>query len=333
MDAPVDVVTAKEVGTPPTDALTDLLDAAPDEPDAPIEPDAGPNRPEVEPDDGAPDRDGSADGSDAADGPRTCDHAQPFTSISMVGGLHAGAGTFDSAARLSPDELTVYFTSTRSGAYEIWTATRASRTDDFLPPTRLSELSSGTLDFNPSVTADGSTMYFESARTGAFGIHTAKRSTPDGGWTDQTVFAPLIHTTYGDGQPYVLPQDDIIYFQSNRTGPLRIYRVSRSLSGEWDTPATVRASTDFEFSPVVSGDDLTLYFASDRGGMQAAGDYDIWISTRRYPGVPFTEAKLVEGVNTALGETPSWISPDGCRLYFARRIGNGNDSRIYMATR
>jgi Tol biopolymer transport system component len=146
-----------------------------------------------------------------------------------------------------------------------------------------------------------------------------------------------------DGHPYVLAKGDVLYFQSNREGRLQIFRTAEDTFGAWSKPALASGfSTDLAFSPVVTEDDMTMYFASDRGkaeeaaaagGVPEPGDYDIWMAERPTSGEPFASPTRVEGINTTLGETPSWISPDACRLYFSRRIGNTDQSQIHMATR
>lgn len=333
VDGPTDVVTPSEVGEHP-DVPTERPEVGPDKPD--IGPEVRPDGPDATE---GPDGDGGTDGSD---GPRTCTHSQPFTTISVVGGLSPGPGMFDSAARFSRDELNVYFTSLRgNGGYAIYSASRASTADDFGPASKVPNIGStggpnlfG--DLNPSITEDGLELYYDSGRTQAFAIFRATRETPDAAWSEGTEFAPLAHgQEISEGMPYVLPKGDVFYFQSNRTGyPLHIHRLARDTSGVWGSPEPVaRFSLDYEFSPVVSDDELTLYFASDRGGPQEKGDFDIWMTTRPSKTAAFEKPQLVSGVNTTQGETPSWLSPDACRLYFTRRTGETLEAKIYVATR
>jgi hypothetical protein len=43
----------------------------------------------------------------------------------------------------------------------------------------------------------------------------------------------------------------------------------------------------------------------------------------------------VTELNTAAQEWPTWVSPDGCRLYFSRRPGEGGADNydLYVAER
>jgi Tol biopolymer transport system component len=244
---------------------------------------------------------------------------------------------FDSAARFSPDELSVYFTSLRGGRYEIYSATRSSLDADFKPAFKVANIGSTFADLNPSVTADGLTLFFDSGRTGAWALYTATREAPGDPWSAGKEFAPLLHgPEIAEGMPYVLPKGDVVYFQSNRSADklLHVFRLARDAGGTWSSPQLVTGfSTNYEFSPAVSSDELALYFATDRDASTAEGDYDIWMATRQTKTAVFASPKLVAGVNTTLGETPSWISADACRLYFTRRIGDSYDARVYMATR
>jgi hypothetical protein len=342
VDGPHDVLTPSEAGDHPIEAPTEKPDAAPDRPDSP--PDTQPDRPGDAPRDAAgdiPDGDGRVD--TRPDAPLRCDHEQAFTSIALVGGIGAGPGLFDGAARLSPDEKRVFLTSTRTGTYQIYEATRGSRDVDFMLPINLVELNTSWFDFNPTVTGDGVTMFFESSRTGNFTIHTSIRATPGGEWAMPTLFVPVVSGTSNNGMPYVLPKGDVLYFQSDRSGPLHVFRTARGANGTWSVPQLASGfSGNYEFSPVVPEDELTMYFATDYGKVEEAaadggvpeiGDYDVWVATRKTKGEAFSSPRRVVGINTTMGETPSWISPDACRLYFARRIRNSSDSRIYVATR
>lgn len=55
------------------------------------------------------------------------------------------------------------------------------------------------------------------------------------------------------------------------------------------------------------------------------------MATRATPGGTFGPATLVPNVNTSADDGPSWISPDGCRLYISGNVRGNND--IYVATR
>ena len=64
--------------------------------------------------------------------------------------------------------------------------------------------------------------------------------------------------------------------------------------------------------PVVTPNQLTMYF----GSPSTRADLDIWITERKALTDPFGAPVLVDAASTQGEDFPSWISPDGCRLYF-----------------
>jgi WD40-like Beta Propeller Repeat len=77
----------------------------------------------------------------------------------------------DSDPVLSPDGLTIYFSSSRAGSLDtdIWAATRAPAAAGFGPPARVSELSSPARDVPAWISPDGCRMYIISTRPGGPG--------------------------------------------------------------------------------------------------------------------------------------------------------------------
>ena len=68
---------------------------------------------------------------------------------------------------ISPDDLTMYITSGRAGGtgdYDIWVATRSDPSAAFDPPTPVTAVNSTSSDFDPTITADGLTLFFASRR-------------------------------------------------------------------------------------------------------------------------------------------------------------------------
>ncbi len=84
---------------------------------------------------------------------------------------------------LSADGLTLFFKSNRSGGvggYDIWYATRSAVTEAFDVPANLgSAVNSPFEDGGPSISADGLTLYFDSARPGGVGSYSLWMTTRD----------------------------------------------------------------------------------------------------------------------------------------------------------
>jgi Tol biopolymer transport system component len=68
--------------------------------------------------------------------------------------------------------------------------------------------------------------------------------------------------------------------------------------------------------PTLSADGRVLIFSSNRTGSGFAGS-NMWYSTRAAKGSPWSTPVPVPDVNGAFNEGDPWLSPDGCRLFFA----------------
>ncbi len=110
--------------------------------------------------------------------------------------------SFDRNSAVRHDGLEIYFASERDGGLggrDIWVSTRASVSAAWNPPVNLAAVNSSGSDQTPSLSPDGSILYFSSGRDGSPDIYTATRvsvnRTPttdfDGdGRTDLSVFRP-----------------------------------------------------------------------------------------------------------------------------------------------
>jgi hypothetical protein len=74
-------------------------------------------------------------------------------------------------------------------------------------------------------------------------------------------------------------------------------------------------SSDYDFNPTITADELELYFISDRPGGE--GTYDIWVSTRTSKEDDWGDPmNLGPPINTPDWQIGSCISPDGLELYW-----------------
>lgn len=97
-----------------------------------------------------------------------------------------------------------------------------------------------------------------------------------------------------------------LYFTSERSGNADIYVAKRSApDAPFSSPRRVDAlsTSALETSPVISGDALTLYWASDREGGQ--GDLDIWFATRAdRTGSPWSAPQNLRSLNSSAKDLP-----------------------------
>lgn len=77
---------------------------------------------------------------------------------------------------VTPDELTIYFSTSGGASGDMWMATRTSATDPFGAPTEVAGLNRPDSNEEPGwVSSDGCVLYFASTRTGNMDLYVAKR--------------------------------------------------------------------------------------------------------------------------------------------------------------
>jgi len=277
-------------------------------------------------------------GSDASltDAPRAprCNPAASFGAPRALTSLNSTED--DGFAHLAPDELTIYFSSNRpgTGGFDIFEATRSSISVPFANVVPVTGVNTPGDEAYPNVTADGLSLFAFSQPTAASFRHLTLATR-----TNTTVaFGPLqilatVNGPTNDSDPYVLPAGNVLYFASDRAGNYSLYRSAKN--GETFTAPTIVSGVDLdtasvEATPVVSPDELTLFFGSLRAG--GAGDYDIYVVTRPTLADGFGAPVPVTELNTADFEIPTWISADSCDLYLTRRVTNATN-HIFVATR
>ena len=112
--------------------------------------------------------------------------------------LHAN-GAADSDPTISADRLTVVWNSDRAGGVgsnDLWIATRASTALPFSNITDLTAVNSTAQDEGPELSADGTTLYFSSARGTTKDIYVSHLV--GGAWTAPTLVSELSSSTVDD---------------------------------------------------------------------------------------------------------------------------------------
>ena len=198
---------------------------------------------------------------------------------------------------------------------------------------------------NPSISADGLELYFQSRRPGGYGnwdLWVAKRASLDDPWGEPVNLGPLVNNSVGNWSHGISADGLQLYFEANRSGNfggVDLWVAVRETKDEpWGDPVNLGAtvnSSKSDADPCISVDGLELYFRSNRSG--GYGYTDLWVSKR-----PTTEEPWGNPVNLGLTiNSPDFergpsISADGLALFFTsdRFTGSrGWDADIWLTRR
>ena len=151
--------------------------------------------------------------------------ADTFT-VQGVLPINGDATAARNGAQISPDELGLYYArSTLQIAY----ASRATKTDTFTFVREISEVNSAPTDGNPSISADGLELFFDSYRTGPAAVFTASRATVGDMFSAPTEMTqlPMVMNGMAAGSPDLSADGRTLYYFLS-TGQIDLYTVTRS---------------------------------------------------------------------------------------------------------
>lgn len=233
---------------------------------------------------------------------------------------------FDGSPTVSGDETELIFTSGRDGQQDLFVSTRPSQQDTWREPVNLGPLVNDSIsdDFSPRLSNDGTVLYFGSFdRREGFGkgdMYVATRASRQHPWGHATNLGPRLNTEEFEAFPTPTADGNTLYFNRSTTFDSQnsdIYVTSRSgPDDEWSEPTRAPSGINTqraEFSPSLTSDGNTLYFASERGG-----HIEIWFSTRGHQadawGAP---QRLGADINVPRGMTLApFLSYDQRSLYY-----------------
>src|SRR6266568_5669998 len=176
--------------------------------------------------------------------------AEWSTPVNVGAPVNSAAGEMN--ATLSPDELSLYFTSDRAGGNggtDIWISQRECVGCPWQTPVNAgAPLNSPNADAGPRFSDDGHLLFFQSDRPGGVGlgdIYLTRRNNPndDFAWGDSVLLGGDVNTATGNEQAadYLQSAEDgsaNLYFnRQTATTPPDIYYASVSRNGETRGPA------------------------------------------------------------------------------------------------
>jgi hypothetical protein len=284
--------------------------------------------------------------------PPACDASAPFGSPTLVLGFESKQV---SSARFTPTETTALFSALSDGCVDetcadLFIARRDNRFSAFTDFAPLPNVNCpGTSEYWPTLSADGLVLFFESSRQVDGGctndharIWTATRPSTIGAEFGTPTLQSLFAAASGDeGAPYLDPNKTSLYFSSGTRpgqGGTDIFVATFDEIGvakRIDNVDGVNTPRD-ENMPVVTLDERSLFL----GRFDATfTKRDIWVSTRASASASFGAATMVTELSSPdSDEWPSWVSEDGCRMYFVSNRAASDaaalaDYRLWVAER
>ena len=238
---------------------------------------------------------------------------------------------FEAKPDISHDLLTLHFASSQAGGagdLDLWRATRATKDSPFGTQVNVAELNSPERDHTPTTNSDGTLMIFSSNRIGTLGSDDAwvtTRPGPNATWGAPQNLA-VLNSTDRDMGFTMTPDGLCLYYTSNRpggSGGFDLYMSTRaSTDADWSAPTPVsELNTPFDDKfPSVTGDNLTLFFASNRpGSVPTSGgvpSLDLWVAMREDTSSPWSVVENVFEVNTEHSEYLMSVADDHSELFF-----------------
>jgi len=228
--------------------------------------------------------------------------------------LGVATTAFEDDPFLTADEKTMYFL--RNG--DVYKSTRSSIANDFTSDAKATDLSSAQVDSKVTITNDGLTVFFDTARTGGTGGATdlwraTRSSTTNTFGTPTQMYLGALNTSGDEWDPEVSWDGLRLYLSPQLPTGQHILMASRaSATDSFGAPVAVPEldSTSSEGDPSLTIDERLIVFSSSRGG-----GVDMYYAVRDEPTLPFGAPILVPTLNIGVENGPH-ISNDGCRLYF-----------------
>jgi Tol biopolymer transport system component len=237
---------------------------------------------------------------------------------------------------LSGDGLRIYFAREISalGNYCIIEATRPTPTGPFTSERVLTELAvTGYNLGKPWISPDQLRLYYHESDGTILAIKMAQRSAVGDSWTPTQTFDEL-NTGGWHAMACSLTADELtIVLHSNRPGSMGqpdLWMATRPSTDDpfiGLTPLDTINSVDFDGTPYITPDGLTLYFNSNRGGLNG----DIYKTTRASTADLFDNVELVPISTDTYRERNPHVTPDQKTIYFNRGIKGTPDEGIWIS--
>jgi hypothetical protein len=270
-----------------------------------------------------------ASGSDGMVGPdaatATCAPGAPIVSVEPVSGLNGRP--FQCCAILA-DPRTVYFAVGDGVLAEQADLVRASRPSPDAPFGMREVVFGESTDdsfWSPTLSADGLALHYNrapAADVNQVKVHRSVRQSIDQEFPEGTAIplgtGPEVREadpTLSQAGLFFIRQDRIFFARDTGEG---------FANGELVVEIAPGNAAYRDLLPAVSLDRKVLYWGSTRTGPGVSGDVDIWYAELESDD-QYSPPNVVAGINSPQFDAPSWISPDGCDLYFTTTRNGFNE--------
>lgn len=280
--------------------------------------------------------------------------AQQFTDWSAPVNLGAVVNSSfnDQHPAISPDGLSLYFVSDRTGGtgggLDLWVSQRDSLDDPWQVPVPLnSTINSAATEFAPAFSPGGHLLFFGSDRPGGCGaqdlwVAFRQNKRDDFGWQAPVNLGCIINSNGPDDGPTYVEDDQggvTLYFTSfNRVGGLGDYDIwtsTMNADGTFNPPVNVIElnSTVRDTRTAIRRGGGEIIFQSSRSG--GVGGFDLWMSTRDEQSPVWSiPINLGAVVNSTANDGAPALSRDGASLFFySNRPGGSGANDLYVSTR
>lgn len=230
---------------------------------------------------------------------------------------------------LTPDGLTLLFTSARpggEGGHDLYQATRTSRTAPFSAPRNLTALNSPDREDGPTVSADGLTLFFCRGAGSSCQLYRATRADLTSDFAEPLP-VPLLPDAWGSAISF--DGTELFYTTMvNDSGDLQRATISGTTITV-DGPVSELNDGDHQGFPTLSADGLTILFEGDAGSRVA-----IFSATRSAIGASFgTVSQFGVGDAGNDDDADPDLSNGDRTLVFAKDAGDGNAYDVYITNR
>ncbi len=191
----------------------------------------------------------------------------------------------EGAQCISPDGMYLFFTGCNRpdgmGMCDIYVARREGK--GWSKPFNIgAPVNTAGWESQPSLSADGRTLYFVSTRKGGYGSYDIWKSDlgEGGSWSAPVNMGATINTAYDEYSPFIHPDDQTFYFSSNGwpgMGDRDLFISRKDSSGKWKVPQNLGYPINTygeESGLTISSNGKTAFFASNKGN--GAGKMDIY---------------------------------------------------------